>query len=158
MPVYKASESTPSPSFSTMMLSIEGPVEVARLPEPAGSSPVNAIEVGGPYEHSTGASDESLARIFTCGHRPGAHLGSCRRRVLASMARRAFRRPVSPAEVAVFDGLAALAARRGEPLEEALAVGIQAILVSPDFLFRIERDRPARGIRLQLDSRVRSML
>ena len=27
--------------------------------------------------------------------------------------------------------------------EEGLAVGIQALLVSPDFLFRIERDRPA---------------
>jgi hypothetical protein len=59
------------------------------------------------------------------------------------MARRAFRRPVTPAEVATYDGLAALAQRRGEPLEEALAVSIEALLVSPDFLFRIEQDRPA---------------
>jgi hypothetical protein len=119
---------------------------------PANDARVNAIEVGGPYEHASSASPDSLARIFACGHRPGAHLASCRRRILARMARRAFRRPVAPAEVAVFDGLAALAARPGERFEEPLAVGIQAILVSPDFLFRIERDQPVREIRLQPDS------
>jgi hypothetical protein len=112
-------------------------------PVPANDARIAAIEVGGPYAQASGPSPQSLTRIFVCGHRPGAHLATCRRRILADMARRAFRRPVSPADVALFDGLAALAGKKGEPFEGALAVGIQAILVSPDFLFRIERDRAA---------------
>jgi hypothetical protein len=114
---------------------------------PANDARINAIEIGGPYAQASGPSPVSVARIFTCGHRPGAHLATCRHRILAGIARRAFRRPVSPGEIAVFDGLSALADKHGEPFEETLAVGIQAVLVSPDFLFRIERDRPVPGVR-----------
>jgi mono/diheme cytochrome c family protein len=110
---------------------------------PANDARVAAIEIGGPYAQATAPAAESLARIFVCGHRTGAHGPACRRRILSTMARRAFRRPVTPAEVATYDGLAALAHGRGESLEESLAVAIQAMLVSPDFLFRIERDRQA---------------
>ncbi len=108
---------------------------------PANDARVAAIEIGGPYAQATAPAPESLARIFVCGHRTGAHAPACRRRIVAEMARRAFRRPVAPAEVATYNGLATLVQRRGEPIEEGLAVAIQAMLVSPDFLFRIERDR-----------------
>ncbi len=119
---------------------------------PANDARVAAIEIGGPYAQSTMPPAESRARIFVCGHRPGAHVAACRRRIVTDFARRAFRRPVAPAEVATYDGLAALAQRRGEPLEEALAVAIEAMLVSPDFLFRIEHDRavPARTVPAKL--------
>jgi hypothetical protein len=110
---------------------------------PANDARVAAIEIGGPYAQATAPAAESLARIFVCGHGTGAHGPACRRRILSTMARRAFRRPVTPAEVATYDGLASLAHGRGESLEESLAVAIQAMLVSPDFLFRIERDRQA---------------
>ncbi len=115
---------------------------------PANDARVAAIEIGGPYAQATAPAAESLARIFVCGHLTGAHVPACRRRIVAHMARRAFRRPVTPAEVATYVGLAALAQRRGERFEEGLAVAIQAMLVAPDFLFRIERDRhaaPASG-------------
>ena len=113
---------------------------------PANDARVSAIGIGGPYAQATAPSPTSLARIYICRHRVGHHVPACRRRIMSDMARRAFRRPVMPAEVATYDGLAALADRRGEPLAEALAVGIEAMLVSPDFLFRIEHDRtPGRA-------------
>ena len=60
------------------------------------------------------------------------------------MARRAFRRPVTTREVEKYvDARRRRAQKEEGSLEEGLAVGIQALLVSPDFLFRIERDRPA---------------
>jgi hypothetical protein len=55
--------------------------------------------------------------------------------------RRAFRRPVTPAEVNGFVSLARAARQQGESFEDAIGLGLQAVLVSPDFLFRIERDR-----------------
>ncbi len=104
---------------------------------------VNTVDFGGPYEHVTGPSPESLKKIYTCGHLNGGHQSTCARRVVTDMARRAFRRPVAAREL---DNIIALVERVQEQensFEEGLAVGIQAILVSPDFLFRMERDRRA---------------
>jgi hypothetical protein len=50
---------------------------------------------------------------------------------------------VTKPEVDKYVSLVRLAEEQEHSLAEGLAIGIQAILVSPDFLFRIERDRPA---------------
>ena len=55
---------------------------------------------------------------------------------------RAFRRPVDDAEVKPYLALAERALERGDPYEEALKLALRAILVSADFLFRIEKEPP----------------
>ncbi len=112
---------------------------------PLNGARVANVEIGGPYSQVTAASDESRARIFTCGHPAGAHQSTCTARIVTDFAKRAFRRPVSAREVKPFIDLTREAQQDEDSFEEGLAVGIQAILVSPDFLFRIERDRPAAG-------------
>ncbi|MGH8639336.1 MAG: DUF1592 domain-containing protein, partial [Burkholderiales bacterium] len=104
---------------------------------------VSNVEIGGPYSHPTEPSPESRAKIYTCGHVTGDHQPTCTARILTNLAVRAFRRPVTTREVKPFIDLAREAQQEEASLEEGLAVGIQALLVSPDFLFRIERDRPA---------------
>jgi hypothetical protein len=99
--------------------------------------------VGGPYDQVKGPSRASAARIYTCGHVDGAHAPACARRIITDLARRAFRRPVASAEAAKYVALAQRAAQGEGSFEEGLAVGIQALLVSPDFLFRIERPAAA---------------
>jgi cytochrome c5 len=106
---------------------------------PANAARVSYIEVLGPYEHSTAPSAASLRKIYTCGHLAGGHEGWCARRIVSSFARRAFRRPVTSAEVKRFTSLMAESTKAGDSFAEALSVALQAILVSPDFLFRIER-------------------
>jgi Protein of unknown function (DUF1592)/Protein of unknown function (DUF1588)/Protein of unknown function (DUF1587)/Protein of unknown function (DUF1585)/Protein of unknown function (DUF1595)/Planctomycete cytochrome C len=128
--------------------------ELARIP--MNGVRVSAVEIGGPYAHEPGPSRESLQRIYTCGHvsagagEPGwpaarqiAHGKVCATRIMRDFVRRAFRRPVTAGEVAKYVRLVEAAERAEGSLAEGLAVGIQAALVSPDFLFRIERDRPA---------------
>jgi mono/diheme cytochrome c family protein len=100
---------------------------------------VNAVEVGGPYDQAKGPARASTERIYTCGHPNGSHAATCTRRIITDLARRAFRRPVAASEAAKYVTLADRAARDEGSFEEGLAVGIQALLVSPDFLFRIER-------------------
>ena len=102
-----------------------------------------AIDIGGPFNQVTGPSPESLRRVYVCGHAPGKHTPACARTVVTSFAARAFRRPVTAKEVEPFVELVALARKQGDPFEEGIAAALQAILVSPDFLYRIERDRPA---------------
>jgi hypothetical protein len=103
---------------------------------------VSSVDIAGPYSHSTEPSRDSTDRIFTCGHRDGGHQRWCAMRIVGDLARRAFRRPVSPGELQKFVALVENVQQQEQSFNEGLAVGIQALLVSPDFLFRIERDPP----------------
>jgi hypothetical protein len=108
---------------------------------------VSSVDVGGPYSPVQGPSRESAERIYTCGHLNGGHQPSCPLRIVSDLARRAFRRPVAAAEARKYVDLVEQVQREESSLAEGLAVGIQALLVSPDFLFRIERDpSPKQGV------------
>ncbi|MGH9840059.1 MAG: DUF1592 domain-containing protein [Blastocatellia bacterium] len=117
----------------------------ARLAEkvPVNEARVGAIEIAGPYNQSKGPSEESRKKIFVCGHAEGQHQPGCDRKIVQHVAHRAFRRPVAWQEVDQLAGLVALAQKKGDSFEEGICVALQAMLVSPHFLFRIEQDRPA---------------
>jgi len=65
---------------------------------------------------------------------------------LADFLPRAFRRPVEPAEVERFLALYDRAAQRSDPYEERVKLALKAVLVSPDFLFRMEDRKTPPGI------------
>jgi len=75
-------------------------------------------------------------RIFVCAQ----HDSGCARTILSTFARRAYRRPVSSGEVDRLAELEKSAEHEGEPFEQAVLLAIRAILVSPNFLFRIEAE------------------
>jgi hypothetical protein len=103
-----------------------------------------SIDVGGPFNQVTGPSTESLRRIYVCGHAPGKHTAGCARVILSNFASRAFRRPATSQEMEQLLGFVTLARKQGDSFEEGLATAMQAVLVSPNFLYRIEREHPAR--------------
>ncbi len=94
-----------------------------------------SITFSGPFASKT--ENLSRKRIFTCDPNTGA---VCTERVVNALARRAYRRPVTKAETASLMKLVALAKSNGEAPEQGVQLALQAILVSPNFLFRIERD------------------
>jgi hypothetical protein len=63
------------------------------------------------------------------------------RRILESFATRAFRRPVEKEEMRRLMELVDLALNNGDDFETGMKVALEAILVSPQFLFRVELDR-----------------
>lgn len=83
---------------------------------------------------------ESYKRIFACGHTPGEHTKECAQTDLAHLAQLAYRRPVTPDEVKHLTRLVERARHEGLPFDQAMRIGVEAILCSPNFLFRIERD------------------
>ncbi|MFO0953175.1 MAG: DUF1592 domain-containing protein [Isosphaeraceae bacterium] len=64
--------------------------------------------------------------------------------LVGQLARRAYRRPVTPGEVARLVRFVDLARENGESFERGMQLALQAILVSPQFLFRVELDRGPR--------------
>jgi hypothetical protein len=79
----------------------------------------------------------SRKKILICDPQSGT---ACVERILSTLARRAFRRPVTRTEVASLVKLAGSVQQQGLSVEEGIQTAIEAMLVSPDFLFRIERD------------------
>ncbi|QDT09226.1 DUF1592 domain-containing protein [Planctomycetes bacterium K23_9] len=66
--------------------------------------------------------------------------------VIGRLASRAFRRPATNDEVNRLSGLAAKVRGDGGTYEESIQVALQAILVSPHFIFRVEQPRsPTQG-------------
>jgi mono/diheme cytochrome c family protein len=100
------------------------------------------LDVVGPYKQVKGPSAESLAKIFPGGSIKEPRDAPAARRILADLARRAFRRPVADREVEELVRLVTMVQEDGDSFEEGLCLAIQRILVSPHFLFRVEKGPP----------------
>ena len=97
-----------------------------------GGVKIGNVEVGGPFEQRLAPSPAVRAKLF---------VSSDPKVILGTFARRAFRRTVSQAELAPYLALYAESRKAGDSFDEAICGAVQAILVSPNFLFRIERKR-----------------
>jgi hypothetical protein len=92
----------------------------------------------GPFPSKT--EKASRKKILICDPNSGP---ACVEKIISTLARRAYRRPVTKSEVASLMKLARTARGGGSEglnVEQGVQVAIQAMLVSPHFLFRIERD------------------
>ncbi|MDQ6704836.1 MAG: DUF1592 domain-containing protein, partial [Acidobacteriota bacterium] len=98
-----------------------------------------SIDVGGPFEQVTGPSANSLRHVFVCGHLSGGHTSSCARSIVANFAQRAFRRAPQAGEADKYLTLFSLARKQGDSFDEGIAAALEGIMVSPNFLYRIER-------------------
>jgi hypothetical protein len=106
---------------------------------------VDRFEINGPYNPHARPLTESHRRIFVCGLAPGQQDPECARRIVAALARRAYRRPVTEKEVDGLVRFVAMAQQKGDSFEQGVRVALEAILVSPHFLFRIEHDPDANN-------------
>lgn len=116
-----------------------------------GDAAVDRVEITGPY-NATGSGDtKSRRRVFSCQPTGLADEVHCARRILATLARRAYRRPVTDDDLQTL--LAFYERGRAErDFERGIQKALERLLVAPEFLFRIERDplglTPATAYRL----------
>jgi mono/diheme cytochrome c family protein len=127
---------------------------------------IGRVELGGPFDVKGPGTSPSRARIFTCHPQQGgpnsggrdsggptnggpnrvrpASDAACARQILSTIARRAYRRPVAEADVqplmAFYDAARRTGGERG--FDAGIEAALRRILVSPDFLFRVEQDPP----------------
>ena len=83
------------------------------------------------------------------GVEPGGSLLQPRKaaeQILRTFLRKAYRRPVETADVAPLLTLYDRAAQRGDPFEERMKLAMKAVLVGPDFLFKLEHRSDKPGI------------
>ena len=116
---------------------------VKRFDVPGGTPDVRQLLISGPYDVSGRGTTPSRAKIFTCDPKSVKEEAACAKSILTALTRRAFRRPVKDADVQPL--LAFYEKGRAEAdFDTGIQRALEALLVSPDFLFRIERD-PAKA-------------
>ena len=100
---------------------------------------VDSVAIGGPYEAKSQGDTPSRRRIFLCSPGSKSEEDSCARKILSTLARQAYRRPVTDADIEALLGVFNEGGSAGG-FEPGIERALRAMLVSPDFLFRRERD------------------
>jgi mono/diheme cytochrome c family protein len=99
------------------------------------------MEIEGPFNPVPKPAPESHRRIFIASPTGPADREAAARKILQAFATKAYRRPTTPDEVERLAKLFKFADQPGESFEAAVKHALKAVLVSPHFLFRIERDQ-----------------
>ncbi len=98
-----------------------------------------SVTINGPEGPTEPGNTPSRQRIFACYPQHTSQEADCGKQIIATFMRRAFRRPVSPADLETpMEFFNQVRAEQG--FEAGIAMALRAILVNPHFLFRIERD------------------
>jgi hypothetical protein len=111
---------------------------------------VTELWITGPINASGVSDTPSRQKIFTCRPKSPAEERPCAKTIFAHLATQAYRRPATEKDVE--DLMVFYDQGAAEGFEVGVRTGLQAILVSPNFLFRIEKQpdtaRPGQTYRL----------
>src|SRR5690606_39984375 len=100
---------------------------------------IETLTITGPFDAAGPGDTPSRRRIFTCRPADADDEPRCAREILATLARRAYRRPLEPADIErlmpFFDE-----GRRATGFEGGIQLALRRILASPSFAFRLEAE------------------
>jgi mono/diheme cytochrome c family protein len=120
---------------------------------------VSLLFIGGPYNGQVPQDSPSRKKIFVChpntnasqGGKPNGDETACATKILSTLARRAYRRAVTSDDVQTLVGFYTRGRALGS-FDAGIRSALERLLVSPDFLFRIQTDpanvKPGRPYRL----------
>jgi hypothetical protein len=110
-----------------------------------GYAAVESLQIGGPYGHTEGPSDTPSRRaIFVCVPRTVSEEAGCANRILSRLARLAYRRPVTESDMRTLLDFFQSGRREGGTFDYGIQFALERMLVDPDFLLRVHRDREAK--------------
>ena len=113
---------------------------------------VDYLEINGPFDAEPLPLPASHRRLLACRPDGEEPWEPCARRIIERLTLRSYRRPPTQLELQSLMRLAERSMRDGESFEGMIQTVLQSVLVSPQFLFRIERspeqgsDQPAREL------------
>jgi hypothetical protein len=106
---------------------------------------VSSVEIQGPFTLTGLAETPSRNRIFVCRPASAADELPCATRVLSTLARRAFRRPVTEPDLSAALSFYKSGRATGD-FDAGIQAALPAILASPKFLYRAERSPAGLGV------------
>jgi mono/diheme cytochrome c family protein len=105
---------------------------------------VETLTVLGPFSPVGAGDTPSRRRIFICKPESPSQEESCARRILSTLAARAYRRPVAAADLDLLLPFYREGRKKGS-FETGIQLALRRLLASPTFVFRIEADPRTRN-------------
>src|ERR1700678_1269575 len=110
------------------------PVNEAGLPH------IDQVTIAGPF-NATGPGDTpSRRKIFVCTPANSSEEVGCAKKILSTLARQAYRRPITPTDMETLLSFYQSGRNQGGSFDAGIERGLRLILSSPEFVFRFERD------------------
>lgn len=106
-----------------------------------GEPAVEIVMIGGPYSATASLDSPTRRKLFVCNPAKSAEEGPCAKKILSTLATRAYRRPLTDQDVQTLMSFYR-AGREGQTFSAGVQQGVERILASPSFLFRLEREPP----------------
>ena len=103
---------------------------------------LDQIVIEGPLTVAGPGRSASRERIFSCEPQQETDAAACAEQILTTLARRAYRRPITDDERARLLELYGAERSKGRDFEDGIQTALAYILVAPQFLFRVEQDPP----------------
>jgi cytochrome c553 len=107
---------------------------------PSGMPRLEKAMIEGPHDPSGVSEMAPRQQILVCRPEAAADEAACAREILSKLAQRAFRRPVTDADIEAPLAFYEDERQRGGAFDEGIRLAVARVLVSPFFLFRIETD------------------
>ena len=107
---------------------------------PAGIPELDRVTIEGPFNPKAGSDSPSRRRIFVCHPAANSDPLPCAKTILSTVARRAYRRPLTDAETSRLVGFFQSGQKKNGNFDEGIENALAFMLVSPQFLFRFEYD------------------
>ena len=106
---------------------------------------ITTVTVAGPYGAAGSGDTPSRQRIFVCRPAAAADEAPCAREILSKLVRRAYRGQVADGDVDVLLDFYDDSRAAGGSFDDGIELALRRLLVSPEFLYRIEADPAAAG-------------
>ena len=115
------------------------PLSSRQSDAPNAPASISSLLIGGPYEAKVPQDSPSRRLIFVCQPASAGEEVPCATKIVSRLARRAYRRSASDDDVQTLLGFYNRARAAGS-FDDGVRAALERVLVSPDFLFRIEAD------------------
>jgi hypothetical protein len=100
---------------------------------------ISSMLIGGPYNGRVPDDSLSRRRLFVCRPARAGEEAACAKKIITMLATRAYRRPATADDVDTLLGFYKSARVEGD-FDAGIRAALERVLLSPDFLFRIEPD------------------
>ena len=102
---------------------------------------INRVQITGPFAATGSGDTPSRRRIFVCRPANESDELPCARKIISTLARRAYRRPVTDADLEILLSFYQKGRNKGS-FDAGIETALRLILTDPKFLYRIESDPP----------------
>ena len=100
---------------------------------------LDKVSITGPFQANGAGDTASRKRLFVCRPSRASEEAACAKKILSSVARHAYRRPVGETDLEPLLAFYSDGAKAGG-FEQGIETALRYLLVSPDFIFRTEAD------------------